>query len=192
MNCSHGVVANYSEGGSADLTWWPDLAWRGSKKFTECQKWMSLKIKKISARYILPFGNDTRKTWEGGFWSPPPKNRVNLPLAGEGHLTPRPPLANFPNNLKTSAYIDAKRTVTYTPSIWHIHTQFQRNPFHFIFLENDVLVTSCHAILGLTIVNINWLLECRVLTQNASNKRRKMPNWTFYKWLSHIFIFWPP
>ena len=25
VNCSHGVVVNFLEGGSAYLTWWPDL-----------------------------------------------------------------------------------------------------------------------------------------------------------------------
>ena len=57
--------------------------------------------------------------------------RVNPPLAG-GRKTP-PPLANFLNNLKTSAYINAKLTVPYTASIWHIHTKFQRNPSEFFF-----------------------------------------------------------
>ena len=27
VNCSHNVIANVFEGGSADLTWWPGLTW---------------------------------------------------------------------------------------------------------------------------------------------------------------------
>ena len=81
MNCSHGVFANFFEGGSADLTWWPELTWPGSKNFTECWQWMSLKKKKSSAHYLQPFG--TRKTWAGASTPPPSpaKNRVNGQVA---------------------------------------------------------------------------------------------------------------
>ena len=69
-----------------------------------------------------------------------------------------PPLAYFLNNFKTRAVIDAKRTVPYSASIWHPKTKFQQNPS--IFLENGVLVTSCHSIWGRKSANIQMLLEC--------------------------------
>ena len=82
------------------------------------------------------------------------------------------PIATFLNNLKMRANIDAKLTVSYSESIWHIHTEFQRNPSWNVW-ENDVLVTSCHAISGRKTANFQWLLECRVLKQNASKKTLK-------------------
>ena len=41
------------------------------------------------------------------------------------------PLAIFLNNLKTRTDIDAKLTVPYTASTWHLHTKFQPNLFDF-------------------------------------------------------------
>ena len=56
-----------------------DLTWPCSKNSIECLQWMTLKSQKVSARYLQPFGNGTRKTWAGSFWSPAlAKNRVNL------------------------------------------------------------------------------------------------------------------
>ena len=67
MNCSHGVVANVFEGGSADLTW------ACSKNVTECGQWMSLKSQEVSSCYPQLFGNSTRKTWGELLKSPPPR-----------------------------------------------------------------------------------------------------------------------
>ena len=91
--------------------------------------------------------------------SPP----FNPPLAGRwGEYRPPPHLVNFLNNLKAKSDIDAKLTVRYSASLWHPQTKFQRNLLRSVW-ENEVLVTSCHAILGRTSANIQMLLERRFL-----------------------------
>ena len=48
-------------------------------------------------------------------------------LGGGANIAPLP-LANFLNNFKTRADIDATLTVPYSASIWHPQTKFQENP----------------------------------------------------------------
>ena len=58
-------------------------------------------------------------------------SNFNPPLAGGGGRITAP-LANFLNNLKTSADIDGKLAVPYAASIWHIQQNFseiRRNLF---------------------------------------------------------------
>ena len=78
-----------------------------------------------------------------------------------------------------SADIDAKVAVRYTASTWHIHAKFQRNTSIFS-LENGVLVTSRDFGSKQT-ANFQWLLECRVVKQNATKKCQIMPDLTRYK-----------
>ena len=81
---------------------------------------------------------------------------------GWGGAYNAPPPANFLNNSKKRADIDAKLTVPYSAPIWHPQTKFQRNPPR-NFWEKGVLVKLCLAILGRKMANIQMLLECRIL-----------------------------
>ena len=74
LNCSHGVVANFFERGSADLSWWPDLTWPWVKKITQCPKWMYMKKSKSCSSSRLA---STHEKPEGAFKAPlPARKRV--------------------------------------------------------------------------------------------------------------------
>ena len=71
------------------LTWPGDLSWPCFKNFPECRQWMSLKSQKVSARYLQPFGNGTRKTW-GELLNPPPRMGLRV-----GAIRPPPETEPF-------------------------------------------------------------------------------------------------
>ena len=81
-NSSSGVIANFSEVGSTNRLWWPDLTWPGQFFLAKCAQWMFGKSHQVWAFYLEAFGNGTRKTWGGPKRPPPARNRVNpLPLS---------------------------------------------------------------------------------------------------------------
>ena len=49
------------------------------------------------------------------------------------------------------------------------------------FCENDVLVTSCHAILGPKCTKIKSVADCSILKQIANEKRQNEGNQILYK-----------
>ena len=72
----------FSEVGSTNRLWWPDLTWPGQFFLSKCAQWMFGRSHQVWAFYFAAFGNGTRKTWGGGGRPPPPaRNRVNIMTA---------------------------------------------------------------------------------------------------------------
>ena len=67
------------------------------------------------------------------------------PAGGGGQILP--PLENIRDNLRTTYDIATKLSVPYRTSIWHLVWKFCQIWLE-NFWENDVLVTSCYAILS--------------------------------------------
>ena len=74
---SSGVIANFSEVGSTNRLWWPDLTWPGIFFFSKSAQWMFRKSHQVWAFYLAAFGNGTSKTW-GAPFSPPPPPGIGL------------------------------------------------------------------------------------------------------------------
>ena len=76
-NSSSDVIVNFSEVGSANPPWWPDLTWRINFFLLKCAKWVVRKSHQVWGEWLAAFGNDTSKTWRGPKRPTPARNRVN-------------------------------------------------------------------------------------------------------------------
>ena len=73
-------VWTFSEVGSLNLTWWPDLWWPGAKIFRDYAEKMYDKVCEKRRGCAPPFLRYRRKTWGGGFNNPPSRAKVKYYL----------------------------------------------------------------------------------------------------------------
>ena len=106
-------LQNFSEVGSRDEGWWPDLTWPGAKILRQCVEKMNEQLYQARRRCAPPFLRYLQKTWGGGAEiTPPGCARVKVIEVTRGHQQ------FFANNLRSQwvargigviAFVSARR-----------------------------------------------------------------------------------
>ena len=98
------------------------------------------------------------------------------------NITPPPP--DIRHSSETVLDIDMKLSVPYGTTILRLPWKFCANRTK-NFWENDVLVTSCYAILGHKWTKMRSVVDCSILKQIANEKRRVEGNQIQIGFLNH-------
>ena len=91
-----------------------------------------------------------------------------------------PPLPNIRDNSKTIVDIDVNFGIPYRASIWRLDRKFRHNWLR-TFWENDVLMTSCYAILDGKVVNVWKIVSNQAMKQTANGKHSNNANTILHK-----------
>ena len=97
-----------------------------------------------------------------------------------------PPLRDIRHSSETALDIDMKLLVPYGTIILRLPWKFCANRKKNLW-ENDVLVTSCHAILGHKWTKIRSVVDCSILKQIANKNRQIEGNQILYKMAILVF-----